>query len=96
MIELALATQLEAQGISVACQVYNEMGVADIVTPHAIYEIKDVLTRQKLREAIAQVLAYRACLNPSAKAIVVGRRPQGKQVDTHLALAVGVEIMVWE
>lgn len=94
-IEKALGERLEAQGIRVRYQVLCAYGRADIVTPDAIYEIKRFLTKRALHEAIGQVLAYRASLNPLARAIVVGCQYKGTPVDIQLAWAAGVEVMVW-
>lgn len=95
-IELALESKLIAQNIDVQRQVHCEAGIADVVTPNAIYEIKDELSKGKLREAIAQVIAYRACINPKAIAIVVGRKHGKYNPDTKYAKMLGVKVMIWE
>lgn len=94
-IEAAFGKRLEEQGIAVQHQVVCVHGRADLVTPDAIYEIKDYLTRNKLQQAIGQVLAYRTCLNPEAKVYVVGRQWKDKPVAIDLAQAVGVGVIVW-
>jgi hypothetical protein len=97
-IECAFGAKLEAQGQLVRYQVHCEMGIADIVTSNAIYEIKAVLSRSHLRQAIAQVLAYRACINPSAKVSIVGRKCKKSDAppDFKIAHALGVEVILWE
>lgn len=95
-IEKAFGKQLEAQGIPVQYQVPCLHGQADIVTPEAIYEIKVYLNKKNLHEAIGQVLAYRAALNPAAKAIVVGCKPKRGSINIQLAQAVGVEVIIWD
>lgn len=96
VIEKAFGKQLKDQGGSVNHQVRCEYGIADIVTPDAIYEIKAYLDRESLFTAIGQVLAYRTNINPHAKAVVVGRKPKVGTVNRHIAEAVGVEVIVWE
>jgi hypothetical protein len=63
---------LKNQGISVQYEVACDAGIADIVTPDAIYEIKLNLNPDMLFKAIGQVLIYREQINPSAKAFIVG------------------------
>jgi hypothetical protein len=95
VIEKAFGKQLEGQGISVSYQVRCEHGIADIVTPDAIYEIKAYLDRESLFTAIGQVLSYRTCINPTARAVVVGQQPGWKPVHTQIAQSVGVEVIIW-
>jgi hypothetical protein len=95
-IELALSKQLKQQGVEVRHQVRCQSGIADIVTSHAIYEVKAELTLHELRHAIAQVLSYRVYINPSANVYVVGRKPVKEEVNIMLARALGVEVIIWE
>jgi hypothetical protein len=95
-LEREFGENLASQGIPVQYQVPCEYGIADIVTPDAIYEIKASLARSTLHKAISQVLLYRNCLNPSAKAIVVGYPYRQQPVDIHLANSLGVEVIVCE
>jgi prophage antirepressor-like protein len=94
-LEELFGTHLEAQGITVQYQVRCEVGIADIVTLNAIYELKAALSKSSLQQAVGQVLAYRACINPLAKAIVVGYPSRNEPVDLKFAEAVGVEVIVW-
>jgi hypothetical protein len=65
---------LRTSGIAVEEQVICAAGVADIVTARrdAVIEVKLDLTRKQIQWAVGQVLLYRAAINPSARAIVVG------------------------
>ncbi len=72
-LEALIGKSLEEQGVSVQYQVKCEAGIADIVTPDAIYEVKpEIRYPAKLYEAIGQVLVYRQVINPSAQAFVAG------------------------
>ncbi len=96
-IELAFGKMLTDQGISVQYQVHCINGIADIVTPDVIYEIKAHLTRSTIHKAIGQVLAYRQCINPSAKVSIVGcRHKRLTSMDIELASSLGVDVIVWE
>lgn len=70
-LENEVLNHLRLQGIRVQVQVKCEAGIADIVTPIAIYELKHLLTRVELFKAVGQVLMYRQCINPDAQAIIV-------------------------
>lgn len=78
-------------------QVRLMSGRADIVTDTTVYELKDVLSRDKLFQAIGQVLIYRQEISPNHKAVVVGR-PDSENVRDIVALArqLGVEIWEWK
>lgn len=95
-IEMAFGKRLEEQGIPVQYQVRCAHGIADIVTPDAIYEIELYLDRHSLFTAIGQVLVYRASINPAARAVVVGRAPKRGPLSIHMAEALGVEVIVWD
>lgn len=95
-LERDFGEKLTAQGISVQYQVRCEYGIADIVTPEAIYEIKASLTRSNLHKAASQVLLYRNCINPSAKAVVVGYPYKKHPIDFEMVKALGVEVIVCE
>ncbi|EFH86598.1 hypothetical protein [Ktedonobacter racemifer] len=95
-LEKEFGAKLTAQGIPVQYQVRCEHGRADIVTPDAIYEIKASLSRSTLHKAIAQVLLYRDCINPSAKAVVVGYPHRKEKVDVAMANRLNVEVIVCE
>ncbi len=99
-LEATFGEYLKKQGISVSHQVICDAGIADIVTPDAIYEIKDTLDREAIFSAIGQVSIYRQQINPTAKAFVVGRpfpmAEKAKDAITTAAAALGVEIIFWE
>lgn len=94
-VERAIAAHLRKNGAKVRCQVRCVMGIADIVTPDAIYEVEQTLTRQKIFEAVGQVLLYRACINPQAKAIIAGGSTSDLDVLRPYIASLGVEVMVW-
>lgn len=97
-IHAALVQMLRAQGVALAPRVVCLSGELDVVTADrtVIYEIKYRLSRRALYQALGQVLLYRQCLNPAARAIIVGYATP----DTFALLpsieALGVEVMVWE
>jgi hypothetical protein len=69
-------------------------GRADVVTKGAVVEVKDVVNRVTLHQAIGQVILYRQQLNPKARAVIVCntcRVDQGREV----AGLLGVELLVW-
>ena len=93
-IEKTLIKRLKNQGIPADPQFPCSAGIADIVTPSAIYEIKLRLTRDSLFHAIGQVLLYRESIDPSRQAIVVG---VNSGIDDLIPLAkkIGVEVELW-
>jgi hypothetical protein len=95
-IEIGFSDKLRQQGVAVRQQVRCPGGIADIVTPDAIYEVKAELTYQGMRHAIAQVLAYRVYINPRAKVYVVGCQPKAGAVASHLAQSLGVGVIIWD
>ncbi len=68
------------------------VGRADIVTPDAVYEIKEELSPRGLFFAIGQVLMYRQCLNPKARAVIIGRRAGDIEPLITIANQLGVEV----
>lgn len=95
-LELEFGKSLSGQGISVQYQVKCECGIADIVTPDAIYEVKASLSRGNIFRAASQVLLYRNCINPSAKAVIVGYPHDKEPVNVEIANKLGVEVVVCE
>lgn len=95
-IEVAFSERLKQQDIEVRRQVRCPSGIADIVTPNAIYEVKAELTHRELRHAIAQVLSYRVYINPTAKVYVIGCKPKKEEIMYDLTEALGVEIIIWD
>ncbi len=91
---------LEKQGIPIQYQVPCDAGIADIVTPKAIYEIKLSLNPDMLFKAIGQVLVYREQINPLVKAFIVGYKgkhsSQQMKAIQETAKKLGVEIIFWE
>lgn len=95
-IEREFGKRLSDQGIPVKYQVQCEYGIADIVTPNAIYEVKAALSRSDIHKATSQVLLYRKCINPNAKAVIVGCPYDNEKVEIELAQALGVDVILWE
>lgn len=96
-LESEIAVWLEQAGHRVWRQVQCDIGTADIVFDRAVIEVKRVLTRTVMFHAIGQVLLYRAAIDPSRAAIVVGRVPRGG-LDLDIvrwARSVGVDIWFW-
>lgn len=69
-IEDWLCLQLDRRQIPFQRQVSCAVGIADVVTPTTIYEIKRVLTLSNFKDAVGQVLLYRQALAPYANAMV--------------------------
>lgn len=95
-LEKEFGKSLADQGISVQHQVKCEVGIADIVTPDAIYEVKASLSRSNIFRAASQVLLYRNCINPSAKAVIVGYPHDKEPVNVEIANKLGIEVVVCE
>lgn len=101
-LEEAIGKSLEEKGVAVQHQVKCQSGIADIVTPSAVYEVKRELDTSSVFSAIGQVLIYRQEINPQAKAFVVGYKHASKfrtkQVESmkKSALALGVEVLFWD
>lgn len=93
-IERALVRKLKAQGSHATTQVKCLFGQADVVTDDAIYEIKQILTRETVFQAVGQVLLYRQCINPSARAVIVGANG-GIENLVALIEQVGVHVEFW-
>lgn len=101
-LEALIGKSLEEQGIPVQYQVRCDAGIADIVTPNAIYEVKPEFHYPgKLYEAIGQVLVYRQWIKPSAQLFVVGYHNTGghsqKQFAAIQAAAkeLGIQVIFW-
>jgi hypothetical protein len=93
-LEKEFGESLSDQGILVQYQVHCEYGIADIVTPDAVYEVKASLSRGDIYRAASQVLLYRNCINPSARAIIVGYPNNEEPVNIEIATALGIEVIV--
>lgn len=98
-LELSFGQSLEEQGISVQYQVKCDAGIADIVTPDAIYEIKDTLDENSFFKALGQISVYRQQINPAAKAFIVGRIEamslKRRNAMISSAQALGIEVIFW-
>ena len=86
---------LQQDGQQPRRQVCLSCGRADIVTKSAVYELKDTLTRDKLFNAIGQVLIYRQEIDKALKAVVVGR-PSTDHVSDIILLAAQLGVEVWQ
>jgi hypothetical protein len=91
----ALIERLKNQGISAEPNVICMAGIADIVTPSAIYEVKLWLTRDTLFEAIGQVLLYKQSIDPSRQAIIVGVN-LGIESLIPTVNKIGIEVELWQ
>jgi len=94
-IQRDFAEYLQSQGKEVQREVKCLAGVADIVTDDAIYEIKNTLTAKSIFEAIGQVLVYRFCIKPDARAIIVGRYAEDVDKLRITVESMGIEIIIW-
>jgi hypothetical protein len=97
-LRAAIARLLRAHGIAVEENVACAAGTADIVTIDrtTIYEVKFRLTRKSLLTACGQLEIYRACINPAARAVIVGiATHETAAVIPHLA-ELGIEVVVWK
>lgn len=80
-IELKFKEFLISNGIDAENQVRCKIGIADITTKNAIFEIKKRLTLDSVRDAVAQIIAYREYINKKANLYIVGEehKPNTKQ-----------------
>ena len=92
-----IAQALRLSGIAVEEQLVCGAGMADLVTARrdAVIEVKLDLSRKQLYTAIGQVLLYRAAINPSARAIVVGYATEETAGLVDWAAELGVELICW-
>lgn len=94
----ALIQLLQAQGLVLADRIVCHTGEPDIVIADhsAIFEIKYRLTRKALHQALGQVLLYRQCLNPHARAIIIGyETPEIFSLLPYIK-ALNVEVVCWK
>jgi len=86
-IEDAVCRALSNAGVTYCRQVECDIGIADIVTPSRVYEVKPCLDASTVFKAIGQALAYAGALGGRHQAVVIGElTPAG----THIAEAAGV------
>ncbi|MBW4474698.1 MAG: hypothetical protein KME45_30620 [Stenomitos rutilans HA7619-LM2] len=93
-LEQEFVQHLKQQGIDTQTQVPCLAGIADIVTPEIIYEVKHILSRSTLFHAIGQVLLYRQCINSTAQAVIVCRRSTVSHLHA-LAESAGIAVIEW-
>jgi DNA-binding Xre family transcriptional regulator len=96
-LRAAVVERLRASGLAVMEQVSCAAGVADIVTADqtALLEIKHHLSFRALQQATGQLLLYRQCINPSARAIIVGYATPAIVTLRPTIEALGIEVICW-
>jgi len=94
-IEWNIARRLKAQGIRpVETQVRTPGGIADIVTPTTVYEVKLALTRVSLFQAVGQVSLYAPELERPNRIIVGQWTPETDRLATRIRL-LGIDVEAW-
>jgi hypothetical protein len=94
-IEANIARRLRAQGIGpVDTQVRTAAGIADIVTPDTVYEIKLSLTRVSLFQAVGQVSLYARELERPRRIIIGAWTPETDRLAAHIR-KLGIEVEAW-
>lgn len=103
-LELALIDRLTAQGCPVIHRQHRVLGgdgrlvgVIDVLTPDAIYEVKSVLTRDALYEAVGQLMVYQAGRGGGAplRQVIVGTGTRETAPMIPVLAQIGVEVDVW-
>jgi hypothetical protein len=92
-IEEWFCQALNANRIAHRRQVPCPAGIADVVTEHAIYEVKFRLTRNILFHAIGQLTAYRECINGKAELAVVYTHMSSKGDVEWLAKSANIKLI---
>lgn len=94
----ALVTDLRRVGVPVVREVKCAAGVADVVTPDAVYEVELLLSRNVLFHALGQVLLYRAALDYTKRAVIVGLHDSSSPITALLPYAqqLGVEVVFYK
>jgi hypothetical protein len=92
----ALVEQFAQQGMLVDRAVPCAIGEADLVTRmrDIVYEVKVNLTRSSLFQAVGQVLLYRLCINPDARAVIIGHSTNDTQALMPYIAALGIEVIL--
>jgi hypothetical protein len=94
-IETNIARRLRARGIRpVETQVRTPAGIADIVTPTTIYEVKLSLTRVSLFQAVGQVSLYARELERPNRIIVGAWTPDTDRLAARIRL-LGIDVEAW-
>ncbi len=96
-LQAAVVRWLGDQGLAVGGRVVCVAGEPDIMLADrsVIYECKALLTRKMIYQAIGQVLLYRQCLNPDARAVIVGLPTPDAYALQPLVEALGIELVIW-
>jgi DNA-binding Xre family transcriptional regulator len=97
-LRAAIAAALRASGLAIEEQVWCGTGAADIVLADrsVVIEVKYVLSAKGIQQALGQVLLYRAAINPTARAIVVGYATTQTAALVPYAASLGVELVGWQ
>ncbi len=97
-IETALCDELARSGIDAQRQVRLRCGVADVMTPDAIYEVKAALTRDSVVQAVGQLFLYRAEAADGHpwRLIVLGRETRETAALLPTLAKLGVEVELWQ
>lgn len=97
-IEEALCLDLARSGVEAQRQVRLRCGVADVMTPDAIYEVKAALTRDSIVQAVGQLSIYRAEADDGHpwRLIVVGRETRETAALLPTLAKLGVEVELWQ
>lgn len=94
-IEWNIAHRLRSQGIRpVETQVRTPAGIADIVTPTTVYEVKLSLTRVSLFQAVGQVSLYARELERPTRIIVGAWTPDTDRLAARIRL-LGITVEAW-
>lgn len=96
-IEEALCLELAQAGLDAQRQVRVRCGVADVMTADAIYEVKAILSRDSLLQAVGQLFLYRAEADDAHpwRLVVVGRETRETAVLLPTLAKLGVEVELW-
>lgn len=93
IIENALYAKLALSGGGVARQVQLRNGIADIVTPTHLYEVKSCLTRKSVYKAVGQLLVYAQELS-NRTLVIIGRSGDGLALRAAVQ-RLGIEMKIW-
>jgi len=103
-LELALIDRLKAQGCPVIhrqARVLGDdgrlVGVIDVLTPDAIYEVKSRLTREVMYEGVGQLMVYQAGQGggPPLRLVLLGRETRETASLIPVLARIGVEVDAW-
>lgn len=94
-VEEEVFNALLARGEAAQRQVRCSSGIADIVTPTAIYEIKKRLARSVFFSALGQIICYREDIDPSKAAYIVADEVHVSSTMISAAARAGVVVLKW-